>query len=75
MGKKMRKRSKVCYFCANTNIVIDYKDPKLLKQYTTERGKIIPRRITGVCAKHQRHLAVNIKRARQLALMPFLAVD
>jgi small subunit ribosomal protein S18 len=76
MSRRIRRRNrKVCNFCANESILIDYKDPKLLKQYTTERGKIIPRRITGICAKHQRQLALNIKRARQLALMPFLAVD
>ena len=75
MGRKMKRRSKVCFFTANPDIVIDYKDPKLLRQYITERGKIIPRRITGVSAKHQRLLALNIKRARHLALLPFLAVD
>jgi small subunit ribosomal protein S18 len=75
MGKKMRKRNKVCFFEANPDIIIDYKDPKLLKQYITERGKIIPRRITGISAKSQRLLALNIKRARHIALLPFLAVD
>jgi small subunit ribosomal protein S18 len=76
MARKIRRRGrKVCPFCANENLVIDYKDPKLLKQYTTERGKIIPRRITGICAKHQRQMALHIKRSRQLALMPFLAVE
>ena len=70
-----QRRKKVCPFCANANLQIDYKDPKLLKHYTTERGKIVPRRITGVCAKHQRLLSLNIKRARQIALLPFLAAE
>jgi len=70
-----QRRKKVCPFCANLNLQIDYKDPKLLKHYTTERGKIVPRRITGVCAKHQRLLSLNIKRARQIALLPFLAAE
>jgi small subunit ribosomal protein S18 len=70
----MGKRSN-CQFCKSDKIVLDYKDAKLLKRYITERGKITPRRITGLCAKHQRHLALNIKRARQVALLPFLAMD
>jgi small subunit ribosomal protein S18 len=70
----MGKRSN-CQFCKSDNIVLDYKDAKLLKRYITERGKITPRRITGLCAKHQRHLALNIKRARQVALLPFLAME
>jgi small subunit ribosomal protein S18 len=75
MPRRIRRGRKSCPFESNPNLVIDYKDPKLLKQYTTERGKIIPRRIIGVSAKNQRKLALHIKRARQLALMPFLAVD
>lgn len=70
----MGKRSN-CPFCKSDKIVLDYKDAKLLKRYITERGKITPRRITGLCAKHQRHLALNIKRARQVALLPFLAME
>lgn len=65
-------RKKVCRFCANKT-KIDYKDADLLRRYTTERGKILPRRITGTCAKHQRHLALEIKRARAICLMPFVA--
>ena len=57
------------------NIVIDYKDVKLLRRYITERGKISPRRITGFSAKQQRQLALSIKRARQVALLPFLASE
>ena len=71
MRKKggMRRRKKVCVFCGKDN-VIDYKDTAKLKKYVSERGKILPRRITGTCAKHQRALTVAIKRARHVALMP-----
>jgi len=64
-------RRKVCRFCADSSLVIDYKDFKNLRLFTTERGKIIPRRISGNCAKHQRILTVAIKRARNIALLPF----
>jgi small subunit ribosomal protein S18 len=69
------KRRKICHFCQTKNIELDYKDPKLMKNHTTERGKIIPRRISGICAKHQRELALNIKRARHIALIPYLKMD
>lgn len=74
MRKKggMRRRKKVCVFCGKDN-VIDYKDTAKLKKYLSERGKILPRRITGTCAKHQRALTVAIKRARHVALMPYVA--
>ena len=68
----MRKRKKVCVFCGKDN-TIDYKDTAKLKRYVSERGKILPRRITGNCAKHQRALTVAIKRARHVALMPYSA--
>ena len=68
----IRRRKKVCVFCGKDN-VIDYKDTAKLKKYVSERGKILPRRITGNCAKHQRELTVAIKRARQLAIMPYVA--
>ena len=72
---KARKRGfarrKVCRFCADKNVAIDYKDPQTLKYFITDRGKIIPRRISGNCAKHQRKVGVAIKRARMIALMPF----
>ena len=68
-----RRRKKVCVYCADKNAVIDYKDVNKLKRYVSERGKILPRRITGNCAKHQRALTVAIKRARHLALMPYVA--
>lgn len=67
-----RRRKKVCIFCVDkTNAGIDYKDINKLKRYVSERGKILPRRINGNCAKHQRALTVAIKRARHIALMPY----
>ena len=73
MRKKggMRSRKKVCVFCGQDN-VIDYQDTNKLKTYISARGKILPRRITGNCAKHQRALTVAIKRARHVALMPYV---
>ena len=73
--KPMRKsaRRKVCNFCVEKSEYIDYKDVAKLKKYLTESGKILPRRMTGVCARHQRELAVAIKRARQMALIPYVA--
>ncbi len=70
--RPMRRRKKVCVFCADQNQVIDYKDVNLLRKYISERGKILPRRITGNCAKHQRQLTIAVKRARQLALIPYV---
>ena len=67
-----REDKKVCRFCAN-KAKIDYKDADALRRYTTERGKILPRRITGTCAKHQRELAKAIKRARSICLLPYVA--
>ena len=67
----MPKR-KICLFCSNKVEVIDYKDPSKLRRYISDRGKIEPRRKTGTCAKHQRALAVAIKRARHLALLPYV---
>ena len=64
-------RRKVCRFCADKNVPIDYKDPQTLKYFITDRGKIIPRRISGNCALHQRKVAVAVKRSRMIALMPF----
>ncbi|WP_052220896.1 30S ribosomal protein S18 [Clostridium homopropionicum] len=66
-----RRRKKVCSFCADKTSTIDYKDVNKLRKYVTERGKILPRRISGSCAKHQRVLTIAIKRARNLALLPF----
>ena len=70
-GRMTYHRRKICRFCADSGIRIDYKDPKLLRYFTTERGKIVPRRISGNCAKHQRILTVAIKRARNIAFLPF----
>ena len=64
-------RRKVCRFCAEKSLVLDYKDTKILANFITERGKIIPSRITGNCARHQRGLRAAIKRARASALLPF----
>ena len=71
--KPMRRpaRRKVCNFCVDKAESIDYKDVAKLRKYLTESGKILPRRMTGVCARHQRELAVAVKRARQMALIPY----
>lgn len=73
--RPMRKpaRRKVCNFCVDKAECIDYKDIAKLRKYMAESGKILPRRMTGVCARHQRELAVAIKRARQMALIPYVA--
>ena len=68
-----RRRKKVCVFCGKENNEIDYKDVNKLKRYVSERGKILPRRITGNCCKHQRLLTTAIKRARHVSLMPYVA--
>lgn len=70
-GKRPRK--KVCAFCVDKIEQIDYKDAAKLRRFITERGKILPRRISGNCAKHQRQVTVAIKRARNIALLPFIA--
>ena len=67
------RRKKVCQFCADKTEVIDYKDVDKLKKYVTERGKILPKRITGTCAIHQREVTKAIKRARIVALLPYTA--
>ena len=68
----IRRRKKVCVFCAEENSAIDYKDVPKLRKFVSERGKILPRRITGTCAEHQRALPTAIKRARHVALMPYV---
>ena len=68
----MRRRKKVCIFCADKVDFIDYKDSAKLRKFISERGKIRPRRISGTCAKHQRELNTAIKRARQVALLPYV---
>lgn len=74
-GTGVRKRGftrrKVCRFCADQALVIDYKDPQLLKYFVTDRGKIIPRRISGNCAKHQRKVSLAVRRSRMIALLPY----
>ncbi|MFH1624985.1 MAG: 30S ribosomal protein S18 [Pseudomonadota bacterium] len=69
--KRTFTRRKICRFCADSALTIDYKDYSTLRNFTTERGKIIPRRISGTCAKHQRKVMRAIKRARNIALLPF----
>ena len=68
----MRRRKKVCVFCVEEGKQIDYKDVATLRKYISERGKILPRRVTGTCARHQRELTVAIKRARHIALLPYV---
>jgi len=69
---RIRKpKRKVCAYCADKNLEIDYKQVDKLKKYVSEKGKILPRRVTGLCAKHQRELTIAIKRARHIALLPF----
>jgi small subunit ribosomal protein S18 len=65
------RRKRVCRFCADKSLRIDYKDPYSLRYFITDRGRIVPRRISGTCAKHQRRVSQAIKRARNVALMPF----
>lgn len=73
MNRGRKARKKVCGFCVDKVENIDYKDIARLRRYMSERGKILPRRVTGTCAKHQRELTVAIKRARHLALLPYTA--
>lgn len=68
-----RSRRKVCAFCVDKVETVDYKDVAKLRRYLSERGKIVPRRVTGTCARHQRQLTVAIKRARHLALLPYVS--
>jgi small subunit ribosomal protein S18 len=69
--KRVFQRRRVCRFCTDSEMIIDYKDAKVLRNFVTERGKIIPRRIFGTCATHQRQVCEAIKRARQIALLPY----
>ena len=73
MNRGRKARKKVCGFCVDKVENIDYKDIARLRRYMSERGKILPRRVTGTCARHQRELTVAIKRARHLALLPYTA--
>lgn len=69
--RKIRK--KVCPLCADKNLVLDYKNAEQLKKFVNEKGKILPRRATGACAKHQRDITLAVKRARQIAILPYTA--
>ena len=73
-GKRVFQKKKECRFCADKNLKPDYKDMRSTRQFISERGKITPRRITGNCAKHQRDVAIAIKRARVLAILPYTTV-
>lgn len=67
--RKMRK--KVCTLCSDPNIVLDYKNPEQLRKFINEKGKILPRRATGACAKHQRDITIAVKRCRHIAMLPY----
>ena len=69
MAEFYRKKKKICQMCAGKSV--DYKDPEILRKYINEKGKILPRRFTGTCAKHQRHVAEQVKRARFMGFIPF----
>ncbi len=69
--KRIFQRRRVCRFCTDSEMILNYKDVKVLRNFVTERGKIIPRRIFGTCASHQRQVCEAIKRARQIALLPY----
>jgi len=69
--KMFTYRKKICKFCENKKMAIDYKNPSMLRRFVTEQGKILPRRITGTCSLHQRSLVTAIKRARNIALLPY----
>jgi small subunit ribosomal protein S18 len=71
----IRKKRKICRFCEKQVKRIDYRDERILRKYVSERGKIVPGRVTGVCAKHQKWLAQAIKRARVMGLLPFTSRD
>ena len=73
MRRGFKKRKKACQFCSDKAKEIDYKDLNRLRRYVTDRGKILPRRVTGNCAKHQRRVTIAIKRARMVALLPFIS--
>ena len=71
MAEFNRRKKKICLMCAGKADNIDYKNPETLKRYVNEKGKIVPRRVTGNCALHQRYIAKQVKRARAIALMPY----
>lgn len=69
--KFKRARKKVCVLCSDKNLVLDYKNPEQLKKFINEKGKILPRRATGACAKHQRDITIAVKRCRHIAMLPY----
>ena len=69
--KFRKQRKKVCVLCSDKNFELDYKNADQLRKFVNEKGKILPRRVTGACSKHQRHIAQQVKRARMIALLPF----
>ncbi len=71
MGRRRGGKRRVCRYCADKALLIDYKDPQALRYFITERGKVVPRRISGNCARHQRKVQLAVKRARAIALLPF----
>ena len=72
---KFKKRKKVCPLCKDKNLVLDYKNPEQLRKFINDKGKILPRRTTGACAKHQRDITLAIKRARHIAILPYTTKD
>jgi small subunit ribosomal protein S18 len=70
-GRRRGGKKRVCKFCSDKEIAIDYKDPQALKYFVSERGKVVPRRISGNCSLHQRKITLAVKRARNIALLPF----
>ena len=70
-GRRRGGKKRICKYCADKTVGIDYKDPQALKYFISERGKVVPRRISGNCARHQRKVTLAIKRARNIALLPF----
>lgn len=71
MPRQRRIKKKVCTYCADKSLVIDFKDTDKMKKFVSEKGKILPRRVTGLCAKHQREITVAVKRARHIGLLPY----
>ena len=71
VGRRRGGKKRICRYCTDKTLVIEYKDPQALKYFVTERGKVVPRRISGNCARHQRKVQLAVKRARNIALLPF----
>jgi small subunit ribosomal protein S18 len=71
VGRRRGGKKRVCKYCTDKSLAIDYKDPQALKYFITDRGKIVPRRISGNCARHQRKVQLAVRRARNIALLPF----